>query len=392
MKNSLEIVLVGTGFYVCGKNKKEYGTILPAIFSFAKLNQINIKLTIAINKENSKNHFLEKCEYLENLLDIKYLLEYKFIFCKGSPKIFLKEYTITKNFVAGIVSIPDDLHYEWSEALLKAGIPLMVVKPLTLKLNESINLHKLSKKMSVPLFVEFHKRFDRQIKYVRDSFQNGLIGEPLYSFTEYTQKKEVPTENFKNWVQRSNIFSYLGVHYVDVMRYVTGAVPKRVIASGQKYFLSKEGINTYDSIQCNIQWETSSKISFNQFIISSWIESNKSSSMSKQDFHLVGTKGRLDCDQKDRGLSILTDEEFTEHVNPDFSKIYSFRGSFIFEGYGIDSITTFLGNVINQFKFKHDHRICDVKEAIYSTAVIEAAFLSLKNNSIWTDIEPLDIK
>ena len=176
------------------------------------------------------------------------------------------------------------------------------------------------------------------------------------------------------------------------MRYVTGAVPKRVIASGQKYFLSKEGINTYDSIQCNIQWETNTKTSFNQFIISSWIESNKSSSMSKQDFHLVGTKGRLDCDQKDRGLSILTDDEFTEDVNPDFSKIYSYKESFIFEGYGIDSITTFLGNVINEFKFKNDHRICDVKEAIYSTAVIEAAFLSLKNNSIWTDIEPLDIK
>ena len=43
---------------------------------------------------------------------------------------------------AGIISIPDDLHYEWSEALLKAGIPLMVVKPLTLKLNESIKLYE----------------------------------------------------------------------------------------------------------------------------------------------------------------------------------------------------------------------------------------------------------
>ena len=40
-------------------------------------------------------------------------------------------------------------------------------------------------------------------------------------------------ENFKNWVERSNIFSYLGVHYVDVMRYVTGAVQKNYF-SGQK--------------------------------------------------------------------------------------------------------------------------------------------------------------
>ena len=43
MKKILEIILVGTGFYVCGKDKKDYGTILPAIFSFAKLNQINLK-------------------------------------------------------------------------------------------------------------------------------------------------------------------------------------------------------------------------------------------------------------------------------------------------------------------------------------------------------------
>ena len=39
----------------------------------------------------------------------------------------------------------------------------------------------------------------------------------------------------------------------------------------------------------------------------------------------------------------------------------------------------------------NDTRICDAKEAIYSTAVIEAAFKSLKNKSNWTEIEPLVI-
>ena len=55
-------------------------------------------------------------------------------------------------------------------------------------------------------------------------------------------------DNFRNWVERV-IFSYLGVHYIDVMRYV---IKQKSSASGQKSFLSKEGINTYDSIQCNI--------------------------------------------------------------------------------------------------------------------------------------------
>ena len=38
----------------------------------------------------------------------------------------------------------------------------MVVKPLTLKLKESIKLWQLSEELSIPIFVEFHKRFDRQ--------------------------------------------------------------------------------------------------------------------------------------------------------------------------------------------------------------------------------------
>ena len=44
-----------------------------------------------------------------------------------------------------------------------------------------------------------------------------------------------------------------------------------------------------------------------------------------------------------------------------------------------------------KFNYKNDARICNAKEAIYSTAVIEAASKSLEINSGWTDIEPLDI-
>ena len=51
VNKSIEIVLIGTGFYVCGGKKNEYGTILPAIFSFAKLNQINVEIVIAINNK-----------------------------------------------------------------------------------------------------------------------------------------------------------------------------------------------------------------------------------------------------------------------------------------------------------------------------------------------------
>ena len=109
--------------------------------------------------------------------------------------------------------------------------------------------------------------------------------------------------------------------------------------------------------------------------------------MSKQDFHLIGTKGRLDCEQKERGLKILTDHSYTEEINPDFSKIYSYKDSYIFEGYGIQSINTNLENIYYENYDDKDKRICNIKEALYSTSVIEAAFESLKNNSKWIKID-----
>ena len=163
--------------------------------------------------------------------------------------------------------------------MLKKGIATLTVKPLTLNFSEGKELFKLSDNLNVPLFVEFHKRYDRQLKFTRDSFMNGIIGEPLYSFTEYTQKKEVPEENFNKWAIKTNIFSYLGIHYVDAVRYITNSIPLRVSATGQKSFLYKKQINTFDSIQCNIEWQTEDKQIFNQVIISSWVESNKASSM-----------------------------------------------------------------------------------------------------------------
>ena len=386
MNKYLEIILIGTGYYVCGRDKDNYGTILPAILSFSKLNNFKVKIVVGINNNKSKKIFSKKLNELIKLLAVEDLISHECIYCDGSPVTFTNKYNSNSEFKAGIISIPDHLHFLWAEHLIKSKIPLLVVKPLTLKFKDSLELFYLSKTLSTPIYVEFHKRFDRQLKFTKDSFQKGLIGNLLYAFTEYTQKKEVPLENFQSWADLTNIFSYLGVHYVDAMRYITEAIPKRISATGQKEFLIKNGINTYDAIQCNLEWETTNKKIFNQIIICSWIESNQSSSMSKQDLHLVGTNGRLDCEQKDRGLKILTDLKPTEEINPDFTRMYSYNDANIFEGYGIESISTFIKNIITKDSQFKDKRLCSVKEALFSTAVIENCYESLRRNSEWIDI------
>ena len=70
----------------------------------------------------------------------------------------MNKYNSDSELKAGIISIPDHLHFVWAEHLLKSKIPLLVVKPLTLNFNDSLELFNLSKTLSTPIYVEFHKK------------------------------------------------------------------------------------------------------------------------------------------------------------------------------------------------------------------------------------------
>ena len=270
--------------------------------------------------------------------------------------------------------------------MLLNKIPVLTVKPLTLNLKESIELKELSQKLNIPVFVEFHKRYDRQIRYARDQYKSKELGNLLYTYTEYTQRKLIPSNTFKEWSEKTNIFSYLGVHYIDVIYFITNAKPVKVMATGQKIFLKSIGINTFDSIQCNVTWETNEGLLFNQMIICSWVESNLSTAMSLQNINLIFTEGRINCEQKDRGLSILKDIDGLEHVNPDFCRQYAEEDFITFEGYGIDAYINFFHLVTQNNLFINDKRLCDINEGCISTSVIEAAKKSLENNSNWVNI------
>ena len=66
----------------------------------------------------------------------------------------------------------------------------------------------------------------------RDTILAGRLGTLLYCWVEYSQRKSIPTKFFHSWVERTSILQYLGVHYTDVIRFTTGATPKRVMATG----------------------------------------------------------------------------------------------------------------------------------------------------------------
>ncbi len=385
-KESLDIIIIGTGAYVCGKSKNEFGTILPSIFVYSKKFKYDLNITVATNSSEGSNRFLNKFKTLKSLMQLENNVELELINCEGNPETFFEKFQNYSEKLASIVSVPDQYHYIWIKHLLLKKISVITVKPLTLELKDSLELRDISKKLNVPAFVEFHKRYDKQIRYAKDNYFSDKFGDLLYSYTEYTQRKLIPTETFKLWSDKTNIFSYLGVHYVDAMYFITNAKPQKVMATGQKIYLYSKGIDTYDSIQCNIIWQSLNNKLFNQTIMCSWVESNLSSAMSAQNINLIFSRGRINSEQKDRGVSILNDDFGLEHINPDFCRKFCQEEFITFEGYGIDAYINYFHFITKNNLFINDRRLCDFKEGCISTSVIDAANKSLHKNSNWINL------
>ena len=68
------------------------------------------------------------------------------------------------------------------------------------------------------------------------------------------------------------------------------------MATGQKIYLYSKGIDTYDSIQCNIIWRLNNKLSTNNHVQLG--ESNLSSAMSAQNINLIFSRKKLILNKK----------------------------------------------------------------------------------------------
>jgi len=49
------------------------------------------------------------------------------------------------------------------------------------------------------------------------------------------------------------------IHYLDIIYFLTKAVPVRVMATGQKRWLRAQGVDTYDSIEAVIEWQAAAE-------------------------------------------------------------------------------------------------------------------------------------
>ncbi len=144
-----------------------------------------------------------------------------------------------------VVAVPDQLHFDVVMTALRNNQHVLVVKPLVLKVAESLEIEKEAEARGLAVGIEYHKRFDDRSLLARRRYREGLFGEFKLGTSSLLEKWYYRDSNFQNWctTENSDAFSYIGCHYVDLVHYITGLLPVSVSVYGivDKYPNGNEG-------------------------------------------------------------------------------------------------------------------------------------------------------
>jgi hypothetical protein len=161
----------------------------------------------------------------------------------------------------------------------------------------------------------------------------------------------------------------------------------------QKKWLCSKWLDTYDAVQTVIEWEKNGD-GFVSTHLSNWVDPNTTSAMSDQKIKVIGTRGRIESDQKNRGIQIVTDSDGIEDFNPYFSQFYGAVDGVnkIFSGYGFQGFLRYLQDIIALKTGRLKPSDLDgirptFRSSLVSTAITEAANKSLAANNAWSYID-----
>lgn len=227
MKSEIDVLIIGGGMYVSGKGTTSDGTIIPSLLEARRHNYFK-RLGLVTTSADSSKENRERINNLAQRMGVNSQCEY-FPKSGKNNQAFL-EAKEQFNSEAFVVSVPDHLHASVSIPLINKGLHCLVVKPMASTLDEASAMNDAAIKAGVVAQVEFHKRLDEANLLLKDTVQSGKLGNLLYATIEYSQKKQIPRDIFRSWSEKSSIFQYLGVHYVDLLQFVTSFHPLRVSA------------------------------------------------------------------------------------------------------------------------------------------------------------------
>ncbi|MDC1046706.1 Gfo/Idh/MocA family oxidoreductase [Candidatus Pseudothioglobus singularis] len=397
------VLIIGAGHYVTGAREndndsatdKDLGILLPGLAYYQSIGRIG-KITVIGRNGNKIKSVYESWlkRYVKNGVREKPRVDLKPNpgVINESEYIDVMKKTSTSNTIV-FAAVPDSLHEAVVSESCANGMHIFIVKPIVSTWDSFQRLKALYEyKKNLICYIDYHKLFDPQNILLNSKVKNNDFGNVQYISSIQTQKK-LMRDVYENEISQNNNFNvnhYIGCHYIHQAAYLTQATPISVRATGQSFNgIESNKLSDLGLIQVNVQWQSKEGYLFNSMHVSGWCDPNSQPTMTRQKFHLYGSRGAAELNQDDRGLSFTTDSEGYSFPNPHYFQLPASDSDSLFDPiavYGLRSVDYFISlaektllneNAIYQKAIEPN----SLKGSETVTKIIDCADKSLLNNS-----------
>lgn len=166
---------------------------------------------------------------------------------KHGAKSYADAYEAIADDAVQAVSIctPAGLHAEFAVAALDRGKHVLCEKPLALSLEDADRMIEASERSGALLSTSFQYRGVPRVQAYRQRMRDGSFGGPL--LWQYRDIREVrPKIAMHRRSGNGGVVIDMAGHFIDAMRCVTDAEPRRVLASGAPFGRPKPRLASID--------------------------------------------------------------------------------------------------------------------------------------------------
>lgn len=139
-----------------------------------------------------------------------------------------------KEISAVYVLTPNYAHYEITMAALQAGKHVFCEKPITVNAELSEEMRALAQKKGLILNIGVCNRFHKSVELIKRLVDEGELGELYHIYCSFRDHRCIPGlggDFTTKSVSGGGVLIDWGVHFFDIIFYVTGAKAKSVSAS-----------------------------------------------------------------------------------------------------------------------------------------------------------------
>jgi len=202
------------------------------------------------------------------------------------------------------IGTPDFAHADIAVATARAGINMLIEKPLATNTAEARRIVDAVRVSKVKAKVCYTNRWNPPFVAAKRVVDNGEIGDVISVYCRLSDSIFVPTKMIK-WADRTSPGWFLMSHTLDMARWFIGAEVDNVYAVGHKKVLrEKYAIDTYDSLFAMVQFRNGAVA----ILESNWILPETLPLVI--DFHveIIGARGCLHINTHDQMVHLVANQ------------------------------------------------------------------------------------